>query len=176
MKKLINSLFVTSLLLVLTACGGPGESKAEFDGGYIWTSGDKYVALKEVKASSTQIAKGGMSITALMRAPKYYYVLDPSPSGTLSSGDVQGIFVKGDYKFKNFSLHKLEEKKLSEKEGLFENKGPATKEKPFYFAGKEVEVDKKQDDNGYFFKVKESLDPGKYVGWIGSSFWIMEVK
>lgn len=75
MKKLINSLFAASLLLVLTACGGPGESAAEFDGGYIWAAGDKYVVLNEVKASSTQIAKGGMSIAALMRAPKYYFEL-----------------------------------------------------------------------------------------------------
>ena len=61
MKKFF-AVFVLSLASLLSACGGPGESKAEFDGGYVWTSGDKYMPLKEVKPASTQIAKGGMSI------------------------------------------------------------------------------------------------------------------
>lgn len=176
MKVISQIALLCTIALVLVACGGPGESVAEFDGGYVWTSGDKYVAVSEVTASTTQIARGGMSITALMNAQKYYYVLDPTPSATLSSSDVQGVYVKGDYTYKYFSLHKLEEKQLAETEGLFENKGPATKEKPFYYAGQKIEVAKKQDENGYFFKVKESLASGKYVAWIDKSFWIFAVK
>jgi hypothetical protein len=177
MKKSIY-IFVMSLVLTLSACGGPGESSAEFDGGYLWTSGDKYMSLKEVKPARTQIAKGGMSISALMNAKKYYYVLDNTPSAVLSSDETQGIFIKGDFSFKNFSLHKLEEKKLAAKEGLFENKGAATKDKPFYFAGEEIEIAKKSDEdaNGYFFKLKDELPSGKYVGWVSQSFWIFEVK
>lgn len=177
MKKSIY-IFVMSLVLTLSACGGPGESKAEFDGGYVWTSGDKYLSLKEVKPASTQIAKGGMSISALMNAKKYYYVLDDTPSAVLSSDETQGIFIKGDYSFKNFSLHKLEEKQLAAKEGFFENKGTATKDKPFYFAGEQIEIAKKSDEDvsGYFFKLKSELPSGKYVGWVNKSFWIFEVK
>ncbi len=173
--KGIKFAIITLTLIMLAACGGPGENKAEYDGGFIWTSGDKYLALKEVKPSVTQISQKDMSISALLRAPKYAYVLEPEPSGVLSSSDVQGVFVKGDYVFKLFSLHKLEKKKLYDNEGFFENKGQATKEKPFYFAGKKIEVDKKKGDEGYFYKVKSPLKPGKYVGWINFSFWIFEV-
>ncbi|MGS2719579.1 hypothetical protein [Paraglaciecola aestuariivivens] len=176
MKK-ITAVFILALTFLMTACGGPGQSDADFDGGYVWTSGDKYMPLTEVQAASTQIAKGGMSISALMRAPKYYYVLDNTPTATLSSDDLQGVFVKGDYAFKNFSLHKLEEKTLAENEGLFENKGPATKDQTFYFAGEQIDLSKKSDEsnNGYFFKVSNELAAGKYVAWVNSSFWIFEV-
>lgn len=176
MKKTMHFCFAALLLITLTACGGPGESKAEFDGGYIWTSGDKYLSLNEVTASTTQVAKGGMSISQILNLPKYYYVLDPAPSGTLSSDDVQGFFIKGDYEFKYFSLHKFEEKKLEKGERLFENKGAAKQDSPFYFAGEGIEVDKKQADSGYYFKLKSPLAPGSYVGWLGTSFWIIEIE
>lgn len=47
----------------------------------------------------------------------------------------------------------MEERFLQESEGLFENKGLATKDAPFYFAADSVEVDKKNDEQskGYFF-------------------------
>ena len=168
---------MTAMVVVLSACGGPGESVAEFDGGYVWTAGDKYMLLKEVQATSTQIAKGGMSISALLRAKKYYYVLDNTPTAVLSSDDLQGVFIKGDYQFNNLSLHKLEEKTLAENESLFENHGPATEDTTFYFAGENIDVSKKADgtENGYFFKVNDEFSTGKYVVWANNSFWIFEV-
>ena len=98
----------------------------------------------------------------------------PNAENTIGSG--QGFFIKGDYEFKYFSLHKFEEKKLEKGERLFENKGAASQDKPFYFAGESIEVDKKQTDNGYYFKLKSPLAPGSYVGWLGTSFWIVEVQ
>jgi hypothetical protein len=175
-KTIMFSLMAT-MVVVLSACGGPGESVAEFDGGYVWTAGDKYMLLKEVQATSTQIAKGGMSISALLRAKKYYYVLDNTPTAVLSSDDLQGVFIKGDYQFNNLSLHKLEEKTLAENESLFENHGPATEDTTFYFAGENIDVSKKADGtaNGYFFKVNDEFSAGKYVAWANNSFWIFEV-
>ena len=177
MNKLKSIGLICLTTLFLFACGGLGASTPEFDGAYIWSTGDRYIALEELKTSTTQIRKNGMSIMDVINAPKVYYVLDSTPSGSLSSDKTQGIFIKGGYNFNNFSLHELKERKLTNSETLFENKGAATEDKPLYHAGKEISVDKKEDKElgGYFFKIKNELPSGKYVAWIGYSFWIFEV-
>ena len=166
---------VTVVLVFLAGCGSVGDKKAEYDGGYILASDNSYIALKEVKFYATQIANARMSWSAMFNLPDYPYVLEPTPSATLSSKKVKGFFVKGNYKFEHFSLHHLEKMQLAENERLFENKGPATKDKPFFIAGKPIEFKKKQTKDGYAFILESKLPKGKYVGWLGTSFWIFEV-
>lgn len=178
MKRLSSVVITIFMLFGLNGCSSIGNEKAEFDGGYILASDDTFIATKEIKASTTQISRAGMSISSLMRSPKTYYTIDSSTEIIISQSDIKGFFIKGDYKFKNFSLHHLEKKKLGENEGLFENKGPATKSKPFFYAGKEIQIKTKkaEDGTGYFYILDEKLSSGKYVGWTGLSFWIFEIK
>ncbi|MGM0769978.1 MAG: hypothetical protein ACQEV6_18360 [Pseudomonadota bacterium] len=164
-----------SFLVTLTGCGGPGETETRFDGGYVWTTGDKYVALEEVKAARTNISRTGR-VSGAMYPKRYYYVLDSTPSADLSSSDVQGFFIKGDYDFRSLTLHKLKERKLSGRESFFWNNGNASKDDTFYYAADRVSGKKMTNEKGGYYKFNDLLEPGKYVGWIGYSFWIFEVK
>ena len=178
MKRIGLLVLTIVVLLGLSGCSSIGNKKAEFDGGYILASDDTFIPLTEVKASVTQISRGGMSIMSLMRSPKTYYILDASTNAKISQNDIKGFFLKGNYDFNNFTLNHLEKKKLGKNEGLFENKGPATRAKPFYYAGKEVKIKRKkaENGNGYIYVLDEKLSPGKYVGWTGLSFWVFEIK
>jgi hypothetical protein len=149
----------------------------EFDGGYIKNNDNKFNELKEKNISSTQIVKGSISISALMRLPKTYYVSDKEGIIQLSKSDFAGLAVRGKYSFEHFSLHPLVTKNLADNESLFENKGSAKKGKPFYIPGEKLELrSKKLSEDTYYFTPRHELEKGEYVGWIGRSFWLFEIK
>jgi hypothetical protein len=175
MKKIDRLVFGMAVaLIILNGCGNIGNKEAEYDGGYILAADDSFISLKEVTFYSTQIAKARMSRYAMFHLPNLYYTLDPIPSATQSANNIQGIFIKGNYNFENFSLHPLQKKQLLKGERLFENKGSATGDKPFFIVGEEIKIKKKKTENGYSFIPEDKLSKGKYVGWIESSFWVFE--
>jgi hypothetical protein len=56
------------------------------------------------------------------------------------------------------ALHPLVTRKLKDNEGLFENHGPASKDKPFYVPGEKIEVNSKSiGSDAYYFQPKNSL-------------------
>jgi hypothetical protein len=167
---------LVGLLLGLNGCNSIGNEKAEFDGGYILAKDDSFIPIKETEKYVTQIIQAGMSIFNVTKAPKVSYTMDASTNAKISQNDIKGFFLKGDYGFKYLTIHHLEKKTLGKHEGLFENKGPATKDKPFYYPGKQLKLKKQKVDNGYYYILDEKIPAGKYVAWLGKSFWIFEVK
>ena len=78
--------------------------------------------MKEKQTFVTQITRAGMSMMAVFDLPKNYYVVDKEGMLSISSGEFKGVAIKGQHKFKNFSLHPLVVKRLKDNEGLFEIK------------------------------------------------------
>jgi hypothetical protein len=174
--KFSNWLFLGVILAFISASAF-AEKVPEFDGGYITNMSGNFEEMKAKKASYTQISKGGMSVMALVNQPRTYYVADKTGMISVSLESFKGIAIRGSYKFEDFSLHPLVTKKLTENEGLFENHGPATKDKPFYVVGHKIDIQSKSLGNStYYFAPRAKLDKGEYAAWIGDTFWIFEVK
>lgn len=185
MKYLLFAIFSFSL----SACGSGeppvqkiGVELAEYDGAYVVTQADRFLPLKDSKTATTRIVhsrKGRVSYSQMLNATDRSYTLDATTEAVLDSSHFKGVFVKGDYKFKLFTLHPLVERTLVKdgKELFFEKHGAVDYDIPFYLPGKSIELLKKSADeeNGYYFEVKAALPSGKYVGWIGSHFWIFEI-
>lgn len=169
--------FLISIILGVMSLPASAEKVPEFDGGYIANMSGDFQEMKKKKASYTQISRGGMSVMALVKQPRTYYVADKSGMISVSSDSIKGIAIRGNYKFEQFSLHPLVTKKLTENEGLFENHGPATKDKPFYIVGDEIEIQSRSlGNNTYYFAPRGKLEKGEYAAWIGDTFWIFEAK
>ena len=169
MKKVI---FISLLMSVFTVFAG----EPEFDGGYIKLSDESFMEMKTIKAYKTKLVKGNVNIMALMKKRSTYYTIDKSSSVKVAGNKFKGVSVKGNHKYKSFSLHPLLSKDVT-KLGFFENKGPASKTKPFYYPGKKVEVrSKSTGSNSYYFQPKNKLERGDYVAWIGTNFWLFTIK
>jgi hypothetical protein len=169
MKKLLMAMM---LLTSIVWCG-----EIEFDGGYLKTANGKYVEVKAKNVSTAKVVFDGVGIMQAMNMPKTYYITDKEGIATIAKKDFKGIAIKGQYDFSSFSFHPLQERKLQKGEGLFDNNGAASAEKPFYTNGTAIECNKKAiGSDGYYFEPKTKLESGDYVAWIGGNFWIFKIK
>ena len=176
MKLNVLKYFLTIFLLsvVNTAMA---EKSIEFDGGYVQTIEGSYIELEQQEAFTTLITKAGMSMMKIFKLPKNYYVVDKQKMVSIPIVEFKGIIIKGNHKFKSFSLHPLTTRELNSDEGLFENHGPATKDNPLYVPGTEIGIRTKSlGSDSYYFQPKDKLIQGEYVAWIGKKFWLFELK
>ena len=148
----------------------------EFDGGYIKTNASSLIEMDSKSVYKTKLITGNIGISALMSLPYTYYIIDRNGTAVIDNAKFKGVNIKGQHKFKNFSLHQLSTKNIDDKIGLFENNGPARKGNDIYTAGKEIEIRKKSmGDNVYYFEPKNKLVPGSYLAWIGNTFWLFDL-
>ncbi len=174
MKRLV--LGILSIMIIGNVLFA-GEKVPEFDGGYVKLVNGKFIEMDSVKAYKTQITRGTMGIRAILSLPQTYYTISKKSMIPVDGNNFKGIAIRGNYKFKNFSLHPLRSKKLEKNEGLFENHGPATKASTLYTNGKTIKIRSKSlGNNTYYFAPKDKLPKGEYVAWLGLVFWLFEVK
>jgi hypothetical protein len=173
LKVLISFVMLTTCIV----CPVLAADKPEFDGGYVKTVQGRYIEMKEKINFYTQIVKGKMSITSVLNLPRIYYVIDTKGMITVSKDTFKGLAIKGRYDFQKFSLHPLVRRKLHKVEGLFENHGPARKNKPFYTPGRQIETRRKAlSFDTYYFQPRNKLEKGEYVAWIGKKFWLFRIQ
>lgn len=155
---------------------------AEYDGAYVLTKADRFLPMETAETATTRIVyarNGRVSTSQMLGAKDRLYTLSNATNASLDSSLYKGVFIKGNYKFPLYSLHPLEERTLAKggNELFFEKKGAVGYDVPFYMPGKQIDVLKRSADeeNGYYFEVKEPLESGKYVAWIGRNFWVFEI-
>ncbi|MFA5924667.1 MAG: hypothetical protein WC856_25840 [Methylococcaceae bacterium] len=175
MKKI--KAFLLLVTLMITSSSWAFNAVPEFDGGYIITSSEKIINVKEVQSYTTKLVEGeSVQIMALLNQPSLYYIIDKTSTVKLKQNQLKGFAIKGKYKFDDFSLHPLLSKDVS-KLGFFENKGPGGKNKPFYHPGNKLELQSKSTGmDSYYYQSKEPLSKGDYVAWLHKSFWLFTIE
>ena len=159
MKRLTCFVFITLLFVVADyAIAKADETIPEFDGGYIKTIKNQYIEMKS-KAVRTYYRREADN-PSLEKKP---YVSDQKGIINIPCEEFKGILIKGQYSFKVFRLHTLLRVILWDNTTGYE-------------PGKEFKVrSKSTGPDSYYFQPRNKLQAGKYVVWIGKTFWLFSV-
>ena len=149
----------------------------ELEGAYLQVDDANYIEMNAKRIYKTKLIRGTISHRLLGRLPDYHYVTNKNGIVLSSLEHFKGITIKGEEKYKNFSLYPLKKKYISKKVGIFENNGPAEKGSTIYVPGKKIAVSKKSlGSDAYFFTPKKQLNAGVYVAWTEGIFWLFELE
>jgi len=159
--KRLTCLVIIAFLSVVTdhAKAKADETIPEFDGGYIKTIKNQYIEMESKAVKSTIYMDRSSKIYQLKNI---YYVLDQEGIINMPCEEFKGILIKGQHSFKSFSLHTLSKRVGSDTTA--------------YTPGKEFKVRSKSTGaDSYYFQPRNKLQAGKYVAWIGKTFWLFSL-